>query len=480
MTTADASVTSPQDLAASPPSGAPRRSRLLYSVSSFGGEALSRNRDAWFLYYYAPPDDSGLPQLLPLAVIGVLLAILRVLGALDDVIIGWWSDRTRSRLGRRLPFILVGTPLSALFAVLIVTPPANASTAVTATYLFVMMEMYGIFGTISGGPYEALFPELARTSRERVGLVAMKLYFGIAGAAVGLVLSGVLVDSIGLRETLIGMVFLAFACRIIGTLGVWNHVERDRPPASIALLPALKTTFRNTQFLAFLPSFVLFQTALGMLLGVLPYYAGAILATESEGLWVSILSGVAIAAMLCAVPFFTRLARRRSKRAAYSLAMLAAGVAFPLLFVAGFLPGIPREAQVLAMMVVLGAPLAGVYLFPTALTADLADHDTVDTGMRREATYFGAQNFVEKTAGALSPLLLAGLLLLGNTADDPWGIRLVGPVAGVLVLTGYILFRSYRLPDEITPVIGTVAASESQPLSTTVTVTDLASSTEQR
>jgi GPH family glycoside/pentoside/hexuronide:cation symporter len=104
-------------------------------------------------------------------------------------------------------------------------------------------------------------------------------------------------------------------------------------------------------------------------------------------------------------------------------------------------------------MVIVGVPQAGVYLFPAALTADLADNDAVDTGMRREATYFGAQNFVEKTAGAAAPLLLAGLLMVGNTADNPLGIRLVGPLAGVLVLIGWRLFRSYRLPDEIEPVL---------------------------
>jgi GPH family glycoside/pentoside/hexuronide:cation symporter len=153
------------------------------------------------------------------------------------------------------------------------------------------------------------------------------------------------------------------------------------------------------------------------------------------------------------VPFFMRIARERSKREAYSLAMLAAGVSFPLLFLAGFLPGIPEAAQVLVTMVIVGAPQAGVYLFPTALTADLADNDAVDTGMRREATYFGAQNFVEKTAGSLTPLVLGGLLLLGRTADDPLGIRLVGPVAGLLVLAGWWLFRSYQLPDEIEPVV---------------------------
>lgn len=458
MTTSDASVLDkPQPV--SPASVVPRRARLFYATSSFGGEALSRNRDAWFLYYYAPPDDSGLPQLLPLGVIGVLLAVLRLLGALDDVIIGWWSDRTRSRLGRRLPFILVGTPISALFAVLIVTPPENAGTATTAIYLFVMMEFYNVFSSISGGPYEALFPELARTSRERIGLVAMKLYFGVAGAAVGLVLSGVLIDLIGLRETMIAMVIFAFGCRMTGVFGVWRHVDRNREPATVALLTGMKSVFRNRQFLAFLPSFVLFQTGLGMLLGVLPYYAAAVIGSDRTGLWVSILSATAIAAMLGAVPIFLRIALKRSKRTAFSRAMLAASVAFPLLFFAGFLPGIPTVAQVIAFVILVGAPLAGVYLFPTALTADLADQDAVDTGMRREATYYGTQNFVERTAGAATPLLLAGLLALGNTADDPWGIRLVGPVAGLLVLGGYLSFRSYRLPDEIEPGNGSRSAS---------------------
>jgi GPH family glycoside/pentoside/hexuronide:cation symporter len=441
-----------EDATPAPVAGSlPMRAKLLFSVSSLGGEALTQSRNAWLLYYYAPPADSGLRQLLPLGVIGVLLAVLQVVGALDDAVIGWWSDRTRSRLGRRIPFVLAGTPLMALFAVLIVTPPADAGTATIAVYLFLTMELYAIFSTVSGGPYEALLPEIARTSADRVSLVGVRVFFGVAGAAVGLVLSGPLVDAVGVRWMMVVMAGLAFGCRYLGLVGVWRHVDRDRPPAVIPFRAALAATMRNGQFLAFLPTFVLFQTALGMLTGVLPYYAGAILGVEDEGTWVSILTAVAIAAMLAAVPLFTRLARRRSKRDAYARAMLLAGLAFPLLFVAGFLPGLPPLAQVLLAMALVGAPQAGIYLFPAALTADIADHDAVRTGLRREATYFGVQNFVERSAGALAPLTLAGLLALGNTAADPLGIRLVGPAAGLFVLLGSVLFRFYTLPDEIPP-----------------------------
>ena len=49
------------------------------------------------------------------------------------------------------------------------------------------MELYAVFSTLSGGPYEALLPEIARTSADRVSLVGVRVFFGVAGAAVGLV-----------------------------------------------------------------------------------------------------------------------------------------------------------------------------------------------------------------------------------------------------------------------------------------------------
>ena len=92
------------------------------------------------------------------------------------------------------------------------------------------------------------------------------------------------------------------------------------------------------------------------------------------------------------------------------------------------------------------------------------DYDNLLTGLRREATYYGAQNFVEKTTSALTPLLVGALLLLGSTTEDPLGMRLVGPVAGVLVLAGWLAFRRYDLPDEVLadPELAARAAGERQ------------------
>ena len=248
------------------------------------------------------------------------------------------------------------------------------------------------------------------------------------------------------------MAVLALVFRYVGMFGVWGLAKRSQSVAEIPLRGAMRATFENTYFLLFLPTFVLFQVGLQLVLGVLPFYVEAVLQVDNGGTWVAILTGVAIGATACiGAPLFALLGWRTSKRHAYRAAMLGATLLFPLLFVAGFVPGIPALAQILPVVALIGVPVAGVYLFPAALTADVADYDTLQTGLRREGVYFGTQNFVEKTTTSATPLILSTLRLLGDTAEDPLGIRLVGPVAGALVLVAFLVFRRYDLPDDVLP-----------------------------
>jgi GPH family glycoside/pentoside/hexuronide:cation symporter len=438
----------------------PPLNRLGYAGTGIGSEALNRTRDLWLLFTYAPPADAGRDELLPLALASGMLFAARLVGALDDLFIGYWSDRTTSRWGRRLPWIVAGTPAWILFGFLVFVPPADGSTAMIALYLFLTLELYNIFSTVASGPFEALFPEVARTNAERLKLSGLRVYFGVAGAAVGLVASGLIKEAGGIAVMAGSMAIFCLIFRVIGVIAVWNHVERDTPPATVSLRQSLRATFSNRQFLYFLPTFVMFGIGLSMLTGLLPYYVSAVFGERyhlqagpldvevGEGAMTSILTAVVIGTMICMVPVFARIALRRSKRAAFSRALLGCSITFPVIAVLGFLPGVPVLAQALVAMVLVGAPIVGVYLFPTPLTADIVDHDADLTGMRREGTYFGAQNFVEKTAGSLAPLLLGGLLLLGNTSDDPLGIRLVGPAAGLITFTGYWVFRRYTLSDD--------------------------------
>ncbi|HEU0113211.1 MAG TPA: MFS transporter [Thermomicrobiales bacterium] len=431
----------------------PRRTRLLYAASSFGSEALLQSRTAWLLFFYAPPAGSGLPQLLPLALIGVLLAALRLTDAVESALVGWWSDRFHSRVGRRLPFILVGTPLWALFSVLVVAPPAHGPVGLVAVWFVLMMELAGVSATVAGVPYSALIPELARTPRDRLRLVASCVHFALAGAAVGLIGGGPLVDRFGVAGMTGVMASLALTTRFAGVAGIWSRAARPASeaarPASLPAGEAIRVTFGNRQFRAFLAAYVLFQTGLLMLIGLLPYYAAIVMQGTAVGRSVAILSAVGLAAILAGMPAFTRYAERRSKRAAYGRAMLLAAAALPILAFAGYLPGVAPFAQAVVAVAIVCLPMAGAFLFPAALLADVTDDDARQTGLRREGSYFGAQGFAEKTTSALAPLMLALLLSLGNTAANPLGLRLAGPAAALLILLAWMRFRAYSLADDV-------------------------------
>ena len=87
---------------------------MLFSSASISTNIMAITVSTWLMFTYAPPPDSGRPNLVPLAIIGVLMAVGSIVNAIIDPFIGHWSDSRRGKMGRRRPFILVFLPLSVL------------------------------------------------------------------------------------------------------------------------------------------------------------------------------------------------------------------------------------------------------------------------------------------------------------------------------------------------------------------------------
>ncbi len=161
--------------------------------------------------------------------------------------------------------------------------------------------------------------------------------------------------------------------------------------------------------------------------------------------------GVSLGVMLPSLLLTSKLARVRSKKWAYALAMLVLVFYLPLMYFVGFLPGIPRMVQrAVVHGVDRGLPSCALYVFPNALLGDVIDYDELRTGERREAMYFGVFATISKIARALSTALVGFTLgTFGYSAANPLGIRLMGPVSGPCVLVGWLIFRHYTLPDQV-------------------------------
>ena len=439
----------------------PLLNKLLFSADHIGLQAISYFRQQWALFFLAPPAVEGISRVPDVALPGfdldarVLAGFLifagRFIDAFTDPLIGWWSDRTRSRWGRRIPFILFATPFYALFGALIWFLPDDGSSWWNVLYFALMLELFFTATTMSSGALEALVPELTRTAKDRMNVVSLIFLFAILGAGLGLVGGGFIKDAVGFQiaGTIFAVVGLVF--RYISLAAVWHHAPRDITPAQVHFWQGFKDTLRNTQFVAFLPTFVMFTTGAGVLQGWIPFFAVGVLLVEKDGaasslLSTSVIGGVVLAGLVIWIIFASG---RVSKRRMYGICLLISGLLFPLLALVGLGASEHLLTQGLVFVFIAGMPMAAVFLLPKGLTADIADYDALVRNERREAMFYSTQNFFEKLTYALPPLLLSLVLQLGDSPENPLGIRLAPVMAGGLVLLGLILWPRYKLPDTV-------------------------------
>ena len=418
----------------------PLLDKLLYATAGIGNNALFWAQSLWVIYFYSGGGD--LPERVPIGIIGLALGIGKFIEVFDDPLIGWWSDRTRTRWGRRIPFILVGAPVLGVGFWLIWTPPAPDLVVLNVIWFFISIELFFLARTVVEAPYEALQAEITSSSDERVSLGAWKVVMAIVGVVVGLVLSPLLIEAFGYAG--MGMILggVAVVTLYVMLFGLWGRGTLDtgdppdeRPPLFGSLLGAL----RSRPFLALAASFMLFNLGYQLLVAMLPFYLVEIVSgTESDVTWFT--GGVTLMALL-ALPGLTRAARRFTKRTLYAAGMAALGLYLIVLAVGAFvplLPGVTLFVQALFLISLTGLGFSAMWVFPGAMVADIIDEDARRTGQGRAAIFYGMFKTLEKLAQSVSVVVFGVVLaVFGSTSEQPLGIQLIMPIAGVAVLAGF-------------------------------------------
>ena len=439
----------------------PLLTKMLFASDHVGLQAIGYFRQSWMLFFLVPPIGEGIARVPDISILGFdvdarvfagfLIFAGRFIDAFTDPLIGWWSDRTRSRWGRRIPFILFSTPFYALFAAMVWFLPTDHASLWNALYFVIVLELFFTAATMSSGALEALVPEVTHGASDRMNLGGLMYLFAIIGAVLGLAISGALVDAVGFQIVGVMLAVLGIAFRYVSLAAVWKYAPRHTTPARVSFWRGMRQTVRNPQFVYYLPTFVMFTTGVGVMMGWIPFFASQVLQAEEEGTVSGLIFGLAIlGAVISGLVFWRLIVRFQfSKRRVYGTCLIASGAIFPLLGLVGLFSESGLLVQGLAMAFVAGIPMAAVFMLPKVLTADIADYDAMLNGERREALFYATQNFFEKITFALPPALLALVLLLGETTEDPLGLRLAPVLAGILALLGIVMWHRYRLPDTV-------------------------------
>ncbi len=357
--------------------------KLAFGAPGFGGAAMAIPIAVLMPQFYSDV------VLAPLGMIALATAVARAFDALTDPVVGWLSDRTRTRWGRRKPWIAVGTPIAAVFFWLLFSPPAHLEPGAAVLWFGSMFLLFFLFQTIEGVPIAALGAELSSDYNERSSLFGIRTIFIAFGTMVAAILPVVLVGAFGPgreREIYSGMAAAFAAVWFLSMLlMLWvvpEHREYAERPSN-PLVPGVRRALRNRPFSILLASSLIGAVPAAVPAILMPYFVTYVLQPDEPLAWVGRYLFLYLATGLLFVPLWLWAARRFGKlRAFISAAMV--GVSSSLLyFFAG--EGDLRFAGIVYF--VSGTQsMAGNFLLP-AMAADVIDYDELRTGLRREAQF---------------------------------------------------------------------------------------------
>jgi GPH family glycoside/pentoside/hexuronide:cation symporter len=396
----------------------PASTKVFYGVADMGIAMLTASVQFFLLFFYTDVViiDPGLA--------GTALLVGKLTwDAINDPLIGYLSDRTRTRIGRRRPYMLIGAIPLALSTCLLYALPSGLTAAVAFAGVLLTFLFFDTMHTLVSVPYYAMTPELTHDYDERSSLTAVRMVFSvlgyILGAAATAALAALLQDLFGWTEKAgyggMGAVFglIAMVCVLITAVKVRERPTAEVQPSQLPPLDAVKQTLRNRPFVQLVAAFFVSSFSFTLMTSLLPFYLTYQLDMEDQ-------VPLVLLVMLATIGLFLFpwiwIANRINKGPAYALGLFIACSAVIGTF---FLPYGPTSLIYLIAFVA-GLGFSAQWVFPWSMLPDVVEIDQLQTRERREGIFYGVWALLTKFTAAL------GIAVSG------WALDLFGYIPNVV------------------------------------------------
>ncbi len=390
--------------------------KLKFGVGDFGMSAITALLQFYMLFYY-----TDVVHIDP-GIAGTAILVGKLTwDMVNDVLFGYLEDKTRSRWGRRRPYLILCPIPLALSFWLLLSLPEGMSNVVAFFAIIGTFILFDTFNTLIVTAYYAMTAELTTDYDERTSVSTYRMIFNIVGyifgAGIATTLAGILQQANGgaPREawSTVGLIFgvLAAVTVLIPGLFVRNKPAVNDEPTKMPPLKAIMGTLRNRPFTKYLTISMIMSTAFTLVTTMLPYYLIYQLNMKDEQslVMVLMLGTLAIFLVPCA-----KVAGLLGKAKTYALGLVVACTA---LIVSFFLPH--QESFIIYIVAfVAGVGFSSQWVCPHSMMPDVIEYDELATGERREGIYYGMNGMAGKVTGAL------------GSAICGWGLKISGYVEG--------------------------------------------------
>ncbi|WP_346433923.1 MFS transporter [Nonomuraea composti] len=423
-----------------------------YAIGMFGTSIpINMIKGSMILYYV---DILG----LDVRAYGAVMVIYAIIDALDNPLLGHLSDRTRTRFGRRRPWLLVGAPMLSACMIAFFSAPASLEGAGLVLWFAVFAILCEAFDSMLNANYGALLPELYPRERDRAVANSLRQGFQLVALVISLAVTPLLTTEVfgterstqGFQTTAIVYGAVALAVIVFMALSARErprYATRERP----RLLPSVWSIVRNPLFWTVGLTGACYGIAMALVLSGIQLYV-----RYSLGLPVVnalYLQGVVILVSAAGLVAWTRVVARRGALWTWRIAFAVLAVSFAGLFLATDL------ATGIAAGVLVGAGWSGMLATNDLIVARVLDVDASRNGEHREGLFLSAFGFFSRLNGVVTGLALTSLgLLFGyNSGTDPGadpGLAFRVYLCGypfVLTAIGAIAARLITVPIETPP-----------------------------
>lgn len=365
------------------------KTRIMYSLMSLG-VATPAEAVAGIIAFYIVDVKN-----LPTEWFATFWFFYTIYNAINNPLLGFMSDRTRSRWGRRIPYVLFGgLPYAAAFALLFTAPFDGKDDPLGLLIYFgaaivIWETCYTAFAT----GYYGLLPEMFGDYRERTDVAAKMNIFQTVALVLGAAMPPLLADILGWSGMATVLAVISVIAIYTGYPALFERADL-KTDTSFPFMQALRYTFANRSYLTAAGAQMMRFVATGTLqTGILFYLKYSLKVDESLG---TVILGIAfLVAMISLYPWRNWVANKLDSRRTL---MIANAIMILGIVPMGFSPSINFTY---AAAVILGVGLGGLVLIGDIIMAEVVDEDEVKTGHQRAGMYFGMSGFLITLSGLI-------------------------------------------------------------------------------